>query len=160
VNININKKLFSIKYQCPKLQNTLYKTKIKTAFTINYMNIKKSKETSDGSSYELEKEIKEIEKLFEELPFHEPINKTEKNDPISQGDKIRILREKTLTIFNTLTAREERLIRMYFGYGLNHSFKVYEMARQFDLPEANIRQQLSTAFRKFLKKYFFLLKSY
>ena len=56
------------------------------------MNIKKSKETSDGSSYELEKEIKEIEKLFEELPFHEPINKTEKNDPISQGDKIRILR--------------------------------------------------------------------
>jgi len=160
VNININKKLFSIKYQCPKLQNTLYKTKIKTAFTINYMNIKKSKETSDGSSYELEKEIKEIEKLFEELPFHEPINKTEKNDPISQGDKIRILREKTLTIFNTLTAREERLIRMYFGYGLNHSFKVYEMARQFDLPEANIRHQLSTAFRKFLKKYFFLLKSY
>jgi len=138
----------------------LYKTKIKTAFTINYMNIKKSKETSDGSSYELEKEIKEIEKLFEELPFHEPINKTEKNDPISQGDKIRILREKTLTIFNTLTAREERLIRMYFGYGLNHSFKVYEMARQFDLPEANIRHQLSTAFRKFLKKYFFLLKSY
>ena len=160
MNININKKLFSIKYQCPKLQNTLYKTKIKTAFTINYMNIKKSKETSDGSSYELEKEIKEIEKLFEELPFHEPINKTEKNDPISQGDKIRILREKTLTIFNTLTAREERLIRMYFGYGLNHSFKVYEMARQFDLPEANIRHQLSTAFRKFLKKYFFLLKSY
>ena len=160
MNINLNKKLFIIKYQCPKLQNTLYKTKIKTAFTINYMNIKKSKETSDGSSYELEKEIKEIEKLFEELPFHEPINKIEKNDPISQGDKIRILREKTLTIFNTLTAREERLIRMYFGYGLNHSFKVYEMARQFDLPEANIRQQLSTAFRKFLKKYFFLLKSY
>ena len=79
------------------------------------------------------------------------LNKTEKNDPISQGDKIRILREKTLTIFNTLTAREERLIRMYFGYGLNHSFKVYEMARQFDLSEADIRQQLSTAFKKFLR---------
>ena len=129
-----------------------------TAFRINHMNNKKSKETNDGSSYELENEIKEMEKLFEELPFHESINKTEKNDSISQGDKIRILREKTLIIFNSLTAREERLIRMYFGYGLNHSFKVYEMARQFDLPEANIRQQLSTAFRKFLKKYFFLLK--
>ena len=123
------------------------------------MNIKKSKEICNDSNNELEKEIKELEQLLEDLPFPEPINKSEKNDPISQGDKIRILREKTLTIFNTLTAREERLIRMYFGYGLNHSFKVYEMARQFDLSEADIRQQLSTAFKKFLKKYFFLLKS-
>lgn len=130
-----------------------------TAFRVNYMNIKKSKEICNDSNNELEKEIKELEQLLEDLPFSEPINKSEKNDPISQGDKIRILREKTLTIFNTLTAREERLIRMYFGYGLNHSFKVYEMARQFDLSEADIRQQLSTAFKKFLKKYFFLLKS-
>tara|TARA_Y100001958_G_C21023690_1_gene399245 strand:+ start:173 stop:574 length:402 start_codon:yes stop_codon:yes gene_type:complete len=130
-----------------------------TAFRVNYMNIKKSKEICNDSNNELEKEIKELEQLLEDLPFPEPINKSEKNDPISQGDKIRILREKTLTIFNTLTAREERLIRMYFGYGLNHSFKVYEMARQFDLSEADIRQQLSTAFKKFLKKYFFLLKS-
>ncbi len=130
-----------------------------TAFRFNYMNIKKSKEICNDSNNELEKEIKELEQLLEDLPFSEPINKSEKNDPISQGDKIRILREKTLTIFNTLTAREERLIRMYFGYGLNHSFKVYEMARQFDLSEADIRQQLSTAFKKFLKKYFFLLKS-
>jgi len=129
-----------------------------TAFKVNYMNIKKSKEICNDSKNEFEKEIKELEQLLEDLPFHEPINKTEKNDPISQGDKIRILREKTLTIFNTLTAREERLIRMYFGYGLNHSFKVFEMARQFDLSEADIRHQLSTAFRKFLKKYFILLK--
>ena len=121
--------------------------------------IKKQTHENDENVFnDLEKEIREMEKLFEELPFHEPINKTEKNDLISQGDKIRILREKTFTIFNTLTAREERLIRMYFGYGLNHSFKVYEMARQFDLSEADIRHQLSTAFRKFLKKYFFLLK--
>ena len=132
---------------------------MKTAFRINHMNNKKRKETGDITSYELEKEIKELEQLFEELPLHESINKTEKNDPISQGDKISILREKTLTIFNTLTAREERLIRMYFGYGLNHSFKVYEIARQFDLSEADIRHQLSTAFRKFLKKYFFTLRS-
>ena len=130
-----------------------------TAFRVNYMNIKKSKEICNDSNNELEKEIKELEQLLEDLPFHEPINKTEKNDPMSQGDKIRILREKTLTIFNTLTAREERLIRMYFGYGLNHSFKVYEMARQFDLSDDEIREQLSTAFKKFLKKYFFLLKS-
>ena len=120
---------------------------------------KQTHENDENVLNDLEKEIREMEELLEDLPFHDPINKTEKNDPISQGDKIRILRENTLTIFNTLTAREERLIRMYFGYGLNHSFKVFEMARQFDLPEADIRHQLSTAFRKFLKKYFFLLKS-
>tara|TARA_B100002019_G_C21262883_1_gene597734 strand:- start:700 stop:1074 length:375 start_codon:yes stop_codon:yes gene_type:complete len=120
---------------------------------------KQTHENDENVLNDLEKEIREMEELLEDLPFHDPINKTEKNDHISQGDKIRILREKTHTIFNTLTAREERLIRMYFGYGLNHSFKVFEMARQFDLPEADIRNQLSTAFRKFLKKYFFLLKS-
>jgi len=120
---------------------------------------KQTHEKDENILNDLEKEIKEMEELLEDLPFHEPINKTEKNDPISQGDKIRILREKTITIFNTLTAREERLIRMYFGYGLNHSFKVYEMARQFDLSDAEIREQLSTAFKKFLKKYFLLLKS-
>ena len=130
-----------------------------TAFKVNYMNIKKSKEICNDSKNEFEKEIKELEQLLEDLPFHEPINKTEKNDPISQGDKIRILREKTLTIFNTLTAREERLIRMYFGYGLNHSFKVYEMARQFDLSEADIRQKLSTAFRRFLKGFFLIQRN-
>ena len=123
------------------------------------MNIKKSKENGGSYSNELEKEIKEMEELLEDLSFPEPINKTEKNDPISQGDKIRILREKTLTIFNTLTAREERLIRMYFGYGLNHSFKVYEMARQFDLSEADIRQKLSTAFRRFLKGFFLIQRN-
>ena len=125
----------------------------------NKMIKKQTHENDENVLNDLEKEIKEMEELLEDLPFHDPINKTEKNDHISQGDKIRILREKTHTIFNTLTAREERLIRMYFGYGLNHSFKVFEMARQFDLPEADIRNQLSTAFRKFLKKYFFLLKS-
>ena len=123
------------------------------------MNIKKSKENGGSYSNELEKEIKEMEELLEDLSFPEPINKTEKNDPISQGDKIRILREMTLTIFNTLTAREERLIRMYFGYGLNHSFKVYEMARQFDLSEADIRQKLSTAFRRFLKGFFLIQRN-
>lgn len=125
-----------------------------TAFRINYMNIKKTKEICNDSYNEFEKEIKELEQLLEDISLHEPINKTKKNNPIRKGYKIRILREITYKIFNTLTAREERLIRMYYGYGLNHSIEVYEMAKQFDLSEAIIRQQLSTAFRKFLKEYF------
>ena len=125
----------------------------------NKMIKKQTHENDENVLNDLEKEIKEMEELLEDLSFPEPINKTEKNDPISQGDKIRILREMALTIFNTLTAREERLIRMYFGYGLNHSFKVYEMARQFDLSEADIRQKLSTAFRRFLKGFFLIQRN-
>ena len=74
-----------------------------TAFRFNYMNIKKSKEICNDSNNELEKEIKELEQLLEDLPFPEPINKSEKNDPISQGDKIRIF---SITIFlSSLTPR-------------------------------------------------------
>ncbi len=120
----------------------------------DFMNKKQKHESDDSIPNDLEKEIKEMEQLLEDLPFHEPMNKTENNDSINQGDQIRVLREITYKIFNTLTAREERLIRMYYGYGLNHSLEVYEMAKQFDLSEAIIRQQLSTAFRKFLKEYF------
>ena len=121
---------------------------------MNFMNKKQTHENGDNALNEFESEIKEMEQLLEDLSIHETINKTENNDSINQGDKIRILREITYKIFNTLTAREERLIRMYYGYGLNHSIEVYEMAKQFDLSEAIIRQQLSTAFRKFLKEYF------
>ena len=78
-----------------------------TAFRVNYMNIKKSKEVCNDSNNEFEKEIKELEQLLEDLPFHEPINKTEKNDPISQGDTIRILREKHLQ-YLILLLREKK----------------------------------------------------
>ena len=82
----------------------------------------------------------------------------EKENYFSIEDKISILRENTNEILNSLSAREERLIRMYYGYGLNYPMEVYEIAKQFDLSEVDIRQQLSTVFRKFLKRYFFLLK--
>ena len=118
------------------------------------MNIKKTKDIGDNELNASEKEINEMEQLLENLSLVDPINKSEINDPIYQGDKIRILRENAHEIFKTLTAREERLMRMYFGFGLNHSFKVYEIARQFDLPENDIRKQLTTAFRRFLKGYF------
>lgn len=118
------------------------------------MNIKKTKGIGDNELNASKKEIQEMEQLLENLSLVDPINKSETNDPINQGDKIRILRENAHEIFKTLTAREERLMRMYFGFGLNHSFKVYEIARQFDLSENDIRKQLTTAFRRFLKGYF------
>ena len=119
------------------------------------MNKEKPSEIKNEMLQELEKEI---EKLFEVVPREKMTDEPEENDPNSQIYKTSLLRETANDIFKTLTAREERLMRMYFGYGLNHSFKVYEIARQFELSDADIRQQLSTAFRKFLKGYFFLIQ--
>ena len=120
------------------------------------MNKEKPSEIKNEMLQELEKEI---EKLFEALPREKMTDEPEEKDPTSQIYKTSLLRETTNDIFKTLTAREERLMRMYFGFGLNHSFKVYEIARQFDLSEADIRQQLTTAFRRFLKGYFLLIQS-
>ncbi len=120
------------------------------------MNKEKPSEIQNEILQELEREI---EKLFEGLPQENLTEQLEEKDPTSQVNKNSILRETANDIFKTMTAREERLMRMYFGYGLNHSFKVYEIARQFDLSDADIRQQLTTAFRKFLKGYFLLIQN-
>ena len=136
------------------MKNCIGQDKNNNSIYTKYMNIKKTKGIGDNELNASEKEIKEMEQLLENLSLVDPINKSETNDPINQGDKIRILRENAHEIFKTLTAREERLMRMYFGFGLNHSFKVYEIARQFDLSENDIRKQLTTAFRRFLKGYF------
>ena len=143
--------VLNIEYQCPKLKCALHKTEIITAFIVDIMNKKKPTEIKNEISKELEREI---EKLFEGLPREDPIVKLKENDQNSQIEKNNILRETANNIFKTLTAREERLMRMYFGFGLNHSYKVHEIARQFDLSENDIRKQLTTAFRRFLKGYF------
>ena len=120
------------------------------------MNKEKPSEIKNEMLQELEKEI---EKLFEVLPREKMTDEPEEKDPTSQIYKTSLLRDTANDIFKTLTAREERLMRMYFGFGLNHSFKVYEIARLFELTDADIRQQLTTAFRRFLKGYFFLIQN-
>ena len=120
------------------------------------MNKEKPSEIKNEILQELEQEI---EKLFAALPREKMTDEPEENDPTSQIYKTSLLRETTNDIFKILTAREERLMRMYFGFGLNHSFKIYEIARQFELPDADIRQQLTTAFRRFLKEYFLLVQN-
>ena len=120
------------------------------------MNKEKPSEIKNEILQELEQEI---EKLFAALPREKMTDEPEENDPTSQIYKTSLLRETTNDIFKILTAREERLMRMYFGFGLNHSFKIYEIARQFELPDADIRQQLTTAFKRFLKEYFLLVQN-
>lgn len=58
------------------------------------------------------------------------------------------LREAMLRVLSTLTAREERVIRMRFGIGLNNDHTLEEVGRQFKVTRERIRQIEAKALRK------------
>ena len=98
----------------------------------------------------------DLNKLFEEMSSNTNNSKPAEN-PISGKQILSVMGDFTYDVLQNLTAREERIIRMLYGYGLNHSFTVHEIAKQFDLPEPELRQQALTACRRFTKNYFLKL---
>jgi RNA polymerase sigma factor RpoD-like protein len=58
------------------------------------------------------------------------------------------LRETTTRILSTLTAREERVLRMRFGIGMNTDHTLEEVGQQFNVTRERIRQIEAKALRK------------
>jgi RNA polymerase primary sigma factor len=58
------------------------------------------------------------------------------------------LRETTTRILASLTAREERVVRMRFGLGVNSDHTLEEVGQQFSLTRERIRQIEAKALRK------------
>ncbi|MGO4566916.1 RNA polymerase sigma factor RpoD [Rhizobium sp. 2YAF20] len=58
------------------------------------------------------------------------------------------LRETTTRVLATLTAREERVLRMRFGIGMNNDHTLEEVGRQFAVTRERIRQIEAKALRK------------
>lgn len=58
------------------------------------------------------------------------------------------LRETTTRILSTLTAREERVLRMRFGIGMNTDHTLEEVGQQFAVTRERIRQIEAKALRK------------
>jgi RNA polymerase primary sigma factor len=58
------------------------------------------------------------------------------------------LRETTKEILASLTAREERILRMRFGIGVNEDHTLEEVAQQFSVTRERIRQIEAKALRK------------
>ena len=106
-------------------------------------------ENKDDIDFDLNKFIEEMSSNTNNL---EPIESL-----ISSKQILSAMGDFTYDVLQNLTAREERIIRMLYGYGLNHSFKIHEIAKQFDLPEPELRQQALTACRRFTKNYFLKL---
>ena len=58
------------------------------------------------------------------------------------------LRETTTRILASLTPREERVLRMRFGIGMNTDHTLEEVGKQFDVTRERIRQIEAKALRK------------
>jgi RNA polymerase primary sigma factor len=58
------------------------------------------------------------------------------------------LRETTTRVLASLTAREERVLRMRFGIGMNSDQTLEEVGRQFSVTRERIRQIEAKALRK------------
>jgi RNA polymerase primary sigma factor len=58
------------------------------------------------------------------------------------------LRETTTRVLATLSAREERIVRMRFGIGMNDDHTLQEVSRQFSVSRERIRQIEAKALRK------------
>jgi len=58
------------------------------------------------------------------------------------------LRETTTRVLSTLTPREERVLRMRFGIGMNTDHTLEEVGQQFSVTRERIRQIEAKALRK------------
>ena len=58
------------------------------------------------------------------------------------------LRETTTRVLASLTPREERIVRMRFGLGMNSYHTLQEVGQQFSLTRERIRQIEAKAIRK------------
>jgi RNA polymerase primary sigma factor len=58
------------------------------------------------------------------------------------------LRETTTSVLASLTPREERVLRMRFGIGMNTDHTLEEVGQQFSVTRERIRQIEAKALRK------------
>ena len=59
--------------------------------------------------------------------------------------------ESILTLFKELSAREEKVLTMYFGLGDTPKNTLLEMGHDFDLTEEDVLQIKNDGIRKFIK---------
>ncbi len=76
--------------------------------------------------------------------FIEDKNAVQPLDSAIQGN----LRETTTRVLSTLTPREERVLRMRFGIGMNTDHTLEEVGQQFSVTRERIRQIEAKALRK------------
>ncbi|MEN8237041.1 MAG: RNA polymerase sigma factor RpoD [Pseudomonadota bacterium] len=118
-----------------------------------------SEELSERLSMPLEKVRKVLKIAKEPISLETPIGDEEdgqlgdfiedKNAIIPHDAAVHAnLRETTTRVLSTLTPREERVLRMRFGIGMNTDHTLEEVGKQFSVTRERIRQIEAKALRK------------
>jgi RNA polymerase sigma factor (sigma-70 family) len=67
---------------------------------------------------------------------------------VEQRQQRSVIRETTTHVLASLTPREERIVRMRFGIGINTDHTLEEVGQQFSVTRERIRQIEAKALRK------------
>lgn len=73
---------------------------------------------------------------------------------INNFDKRYLLKTTANQCLSSLSYKEEKIIRMLLGFGLNNKYDCQEIAKQFNLSEIEVFQIANQGFYKFIRSYF------
>ena len=77
---------------------------------------------------------------------------------INNFDKRHLLKTTADQCLSDLPHKEEQILRMLLGYGLNNKYEFKEIAKQFNLSEIEVFHIANRSFYKFVMNYFSCLK--
>lgn len=101
-------------------------------------------------NFELDHDIFSQWELDEKKPNYIP--------PISNFDKCYLLKTTANQCLSSLSNKEEKILRMFLGFGLHNQYDCKEISNQFNLSEVEVLQIANQAFYKFAMNYFSHLK--
>ena len=68
--------------------------------------------------------------------------------------KYYLLKNTANQCLSNLSNKEEKIVRMFLGFGLHNKYDCKEIARQFNLSETEVFQIANQGFYKFIRSYF------
>ena len=101
-------------------------------------------------NFELDHDIFSQWELDEKKPKYIP--------PINNFDKCYLLKTTANQCLSSLSNKEEKILRMFLGFGLHNQYDCKEISKQFNLSEVEVLQIANQAFYKFTMSYFSHLK--
>tara|TARA_B100001059_G_C17601474_1_gene459772 strand:+ start:401 stop:721 length:321 start_codon:yes stop_codon:yes gene_type:complete len=81
-------------------------------------------------------------------------NKKKYKPNLSEYDRKITIRNYATYLLSKLSPREERVLRMLTGTGLNNSYNVNDIAQQLNISDFEVVTHANNGFRKFVVNYF------
>jgi len=73
---------------------------------------------------------------------------------INNFDKNYLLKTTANQCLSSLSPKEEKIVRMFLGFGLHNKYDCKEIAKQFNISEVEVFQIANQGFYKFIRSYF------